>query len=110
MVNNVNPSASKLLEQIKRLSGDTTQKEKNRLDFRKDVLNNRATNINIFKGTNLPNLEKIQKKNNISIHVVEDSKRQPSGKDIRTIEQFKPVNTGKNHRIESVGSFLDIYL
>lgn len=110
MVNNVNPSASKLLEQIKRLSAGTTQKENNHLDFRKEVLNNRTHNINIHKGTNLSNLEKIQKKNDVSIQLIEDSKRKPSGKDIQTVVQSKPVNTEKNLRKEPVGSFLDIYL
>ncbi|MCF6154867.1 MAG: hypothetical protein E3K36_06350 [Candidatus Brocadia sp.] len=110
MVNNINPSASKLLEQIKRLSAGATQKENNHLDFKKEVLDNHTHNINILKGTNLSNLEKIQKKNDVSIQLVEDSKRKSSGKDIQTVKQPNLANTEKNLRRELVGSFLDIYL
>jgi len=111
MVNNVNPSASKLLEQIKRLSTPTTKKEGKPLDFKNDVMNNRTNNINTLKGTNLLNtIEKIQKKNDIPIQTVENIKKEAVGKNIQTSEWSKPVNAENKVRREPVGSFLDIYL
>ncbi|MFN3533218.1 MAG: hypothetical protein ACK41Q_12030 [Candidatus Brocadia sp.] len=108
MVNNVNPSASKLLEQIKRLSVHTTQKEINHLDFSKDVLNNRTDNI--LKGKNLSNSGRVQGKNEMSNHLAEEIKREPTGKNIQIPERSKPSSTGTNLRRKPVGSFLDIYL
>lgn len=108
MVNNVNPSASKLLEQIKRLSTHTTQKETNHLDFRKDVLNNRTDPIH--KGTNLSKPERIQVENEVYNPLTEDIKRELTWKNVRIPERSRPVSTETNLRREAVGSFLDIYL
>ncbi|MEP9411803.1 MAG: hypothetical protein HRF42_10450 [Candidatus Brocadia sp.] len=101
MINNVNPSASRLLEQIKRLSMHTTQKEMNPPAFRKDVLNNRT--YSIPKGTNLSNTERVLKRNEAYNHLTE-------GENVQMLERLRPLNAETNLRREPVGSFLDIYL
>lgn len=111
MVNNVNPTASKLLEQIKRLSTQTTKKEGKPLDFKNDVMNNRTDRINSHKGAELLNhIEKIQKKNDMSIQALENTKKEILGKNVQTPEWPKSVSSTNTPRRESVGSFLDIYL
>lgn len=111
MVNNVNPTASKLLEQIKRLSTPTTRKEGNHIDFKNDVMNNRTNNVNTLKGANLLNtIERIQKKNEIPAQPIENTKNEITGKNIQAVNWPKPVNTEKNLARGPVGSFLDIYL
>ena len=63
MVNGATPAASKLLEQIKRLSTQTTKKETIGLDFKNDVMNNRTNDIkNVSKSIHSQTVEKIQKK------------------------------------------------
>ncbi len=111
MVNNVNPTASKLLEQIKRLSIPQTSKNDNSIDFKKDVMNKRTNTIDAHKGANLLNaIEKIQKKNDVAIQSLENIKKASTEKNIQTIERPIHINTGKNIRREALGSFLDIYL
>ncbi len=111
MVNNVNPTASKLLEQIKRLSTQTPKKECKHLDFKNDVMNNRPNHINTHKGAELlGHIEKIQKKNDMLIQTAENIQKEVFGKNIQTSEWSESLNTKNNLRRRHVGSFLDIYL
>ncbi len=104
MVNSVNPSASKLLEQIKRLSAPTTQKKTNHLDFKKDALNNHSHNIHLLNSGN------IQKKNEASNLPTDDIKKELAGKNIQMLERSRAVCSETVLLKEPVGSFLDIYL
>ena len=111
MVNNINPTTSKLLDQIKRLSTHTTKKEGNHIDFKDDIINNKASNTRELKTTNLLNsIEKIQKKINIPTQPVEDIKMEIYSKSIQTSEWSKFMDTPKNNQEEPLGSFLDVYL
>ncbi|MBE7445167.1 MAG: hypothetical protein HS132_07930 [Planctomycetia bacterium] len=111
MVNNVNPSASRLLEQIKRLSVHTTKKEVNHIDFKNDVMNNRSNNVTALKRSNLlDNIEKIQKKNEVSIQISENVKNPTPRYNVQNSEWPKVINTKNNQRKEPIGSFLDIYV
>jgi hypothetical protein len=111
MVNNVNPTASKLLEQIKRLSTHTTNPEGKPLNFKNDVMSNRTRDINSRKGAELLNhIEKIQKKNGVSIQALDNTKKEILGKNVQTTELPKTGSAPNNLRREPVGSFLDVYL
>lgn len=111
MVNNVNPPALRLLEQIKRLSAHTAKKEVNQIDFKNDLMNNSTNNVTALKRANLlNNIEKIQKKNDIPIQVSGNVKNPPPGYNVQTSEWPKAINTQSNNRKEPIGSFLDIYV
>ena len=110
MVNDVTP-ASKLLEQIKRLSTQTNKKEINSLDFENEVKNVRMDDIkNIPKGINSQNVEKIQKKSEIFAQTVKNVTQGSKVKDIQAMEVPEPLAIEKRKRKEPLGSFLDIYL
>ncbi len=111
MVNNVNPSASRLLEQIKRLSAQEAKKDVNHIDFKNDVMNNRTNNVSALKRANLlNNIEKIQKKNDIPIQVSENVKNATSVYNVQTSEWPKAIHEKNINRKEPIGSFLDIYV
>lgn len=111
MVNNINPTASKLLEEIKRLSTQTTKKEGNHIDFKNNVLNTHSHTAKELKRTDLLNsIERIQRKGNIPIQATENIKREIFTKNAQTSEWTKVADAPKKHRRESLGSFLDIYL
>lgn len=111
MVNNVNPSASRLLEQIKRLSAQEAKKEVNHIDFKNDVMNNCTNNVSALKRANLlNNIEKIQKKNDIPIQVSENAKNPTPGYNVQISEGSKAIHSKNNSRKEPIGSFLDIYV
>ena len=111
MVNDVTPAASKLLDQIKRLSTQTNKKEINNLDFKNDVMNARTNDIkNITKGINSQNTEKIQKKSEVFAHTVKNVAQENTGRNIQTMEIPESLNIEKRKYKEPLGSFLDIYL
>ena len=110
MVNNVTP-ASKLLEQIKRLSTQTTKKEINSLDFENEVINAQKSDIkNIPKNINSQNIEKIQEKSEVFAQTAKNVTQGSVAKDIRAMEVLEPLGIEKRRRQEPLGSFLDIYL
>ncbi|HHT9137705.1 MAG TPA: hypothetical protein ACFYEK_10750 [Candidatus Wunengus sp. YC60] len=111
MVNDVTPAASKLLDQIKRLSTQTNKKEINSLDFENEVKNVRMNDVkNMPKGVNSQNVEKIQKKSEIFAQTVKNVTQGDTAKDIPTMEVPDPINLEKRRRREPLGSFLDIYV
>lgn len=114
MVNNVNSSsnspASKLLEQIKRLSAEATKKEGSYLSRKNNVISDYANNIKnlqTLEKTQKP--EKIQKKIEISAQMIEDIKKENKERYIQLQEMPKQINPEKRYR-EPIGTFLDVYL
>lgn len=111
MVSNVNPTASKLLEQIKRLSTQRPEKEYKPLDFKNDTMNNRPDHIKMHKGAELlSRIEKMQKKNDMPIQGAETIQKEVFRKNIQTSELSESLNTKNNLHRKPVGSFLDMYL
>lgn len=111
MVNNINPTTSKLLEEIKRLSAQTTKKQGNHIDFKDSVLSDHHQTIKELKRTNLINsIERIQRKSNIPIKTPENFEQEIFAKNVHASEWTKVVAAPKNKRAEAVGSSLDIYL
>ena len=111
MVNNINPTTSKLLEQIQRLSMHTTKKEEIHSDFKDNVINTKTYNTRALKKTNLLNsIERIQKKINIPTEPLDNIKNEVFLKSTKTSEWSKFMDMPKNNREEPLGSFLDIYL
>ena len=111
MVNDVTPAASKLLEQIKRLSTQTTKKEINSRDFENEVKNVRMNNIkNIPKGSDSENIEKIQKKSEVFAQTVKNVTVGDTAKNIQTTGIADPLTIEKTKRRKPLGSFLDIYI
>lgn len=111
MVNNINPTTSKLLEEIKRLSAQTTKKQGNHIDFKDSVLNDHPRTIKESKRTNLMNsIERIQRKNNIPTKTPEVFEQKIFTKNVQASEWTKVAAAPKNNRAEAVGSSLDIYL
>ena len=111
MVNEVTPAASKLLDQIKRLSEQTNKKGINSLVFEKEAKNARMDNVkNILKGIHSQPGEKIQKKSEIFAQTFKSVTQGDNPRDIQTMEMLDPVNLEKRRRREPVGSFLDIYV
>ena len=114
MVNGATPAASKLLEQIKRLSTQTTKKEINSRDFENEVKNVRMNNIkNIPKGSdseNIENIEKIQKKSEVFAQTFKNVTQGDTAKNIQTTGIADPLTIEKTKRRKPLGSFLDIYI
>lgn len=111
MVNGVTPAASKLLEQIKRLSTQATKKETIGLDFENDVMNNRTDDIkNVFKCIHSQTVEKIQKKSEVFAQTVKNVTQGDTAKNIQTTGISDPLTLEKRKRREPLGSFLDIYI
>ena len=111
MVNDVTPAASKLLEQIKRLSTQTNKKEINSLDFKNEVINAQKSDIkNISKSINSQNVEKIQKRSEIFAQKVKNVTQGDTAKNIQTTGIADPLTIEKRKRREPLGSFLDIYI
>jgi len=111
MVNGVTPAASKLLEQIKRLSTQTNKKETPALDFKNDVMDNRTNDIkNVFKSIHSQTVGKIQKKSEIFAQTVKNVTQGDTAKNIQTTGIADPLTIEKRKRREPLGSFLDIYM
>ena len=111
MVNGVTPAASKLLEQIKRLSTQTNKKETPALDFKNDVMDNRTNDIkNVFKSIHSQTVGKIQKKSEIFAQKVKNVTQGDTAKNIQTTGIVDPLTIEKRKRREPLGSFLDIYM
>ena len=111
MVNDVTPAASKLLEQIRRLSTQTTKKETTGLDFKNDVMNNRTNDIkNVSKGIHSQTVEKIQKKSEVFAQTVKNVTQGDTAKNTQTTGIADPLTIEKRKRREPIGSFLDIYI
>lgn len=111
MVNNINPTASKLLEQIKRLSEQTTKKEGVPIDFKGNVMKNHTRTVEELKRTDLLNsIERIQKKNNISATTPVDRKQEIFTINKQTSNWTKVLDAPKKHQSEPLGSLLDIYV
>ncbi|KKO18740.1 MAG: hypothetical protein L3J18_01575 [Candidatus Brocadia sp.] len=111
MVNNINPTTSKLLEQIQRLSAPASKKEANQIDFKDTVISNRIRTDKELKRTDLLNsIERIQRKNNISAAPPADTKKKIFTGNTQPSEWTQFVDTQKNHRREPLGTVLDIYL
>ncbi len=111
MVNGVTPAASKLLEQIKKLSTQTTKKETAGLDFKNDVMDNRTNDIkNVFKSIHSQTVEKIQKKSEIFAQTVKNVTQGDTAKNIQTTGIVDSLTIEKRKRREPLGSFLDIYM
>jgi len=111
MVNDVTPAASKLLEQIKRLSTQTNKKEINSRDFENEVKNVRMNNIkNIPKGSDSENIEKIQKKSEVFAQTFKNVTQGDTAKNIQTTGIADPLTIEKTKRRKPLGSFLDIYI
>ena len=111
MVNDVTPAASKLLEQIKRLSIQTNKKEINSLDFKNEVINAQKSDIkNIPKSIHSQNVEKIQKKSEIFAQKVKNVTQGDTAKNTQTTGIADPLTIEKRKRREPIGSFLDIYI
>ena len=111
MVNDVTPAASKLLEQIKRLSTQTNKKEVNSRDFENEVKNVRMNNIkNIPKGSDSENIEKIQKKSEVFAQTFKNVTQGDTAKNIQTTGIADPLTIEKTKRRKPLGSFLDIYI
>jgi len=111
MVNDVTPAASKLLEQIKRLSTQTTKKEINSRDFENEVKNVRMNNIkNIPKGSDSENIEKIQKKSEVFAQTFKNVTQGDTAKNIQTTGIADTLTIEKTKRRKPLGSFLDIYI
>ena len=111
MVNGATPAASKLLEQIKRLSTQTTKKETIGIDFKNDVMNNRTNDIkNVSKSIHSQTVEKIQKKSEVFAQTVKNVTVGDTAKNIQTTGIADPLTIEKRKRREPLGSFLDIYI
>ncbi|HHT9145232.1 MAG: hypothetical protein Q7J76_12805 [Candidatus Brocadiaceae bacterium] len=111
MVNGATPAASKLLEQIKRLSTQTNKKEINSRDFENEVKNVRMNNIkNIPKGSDSENIEKIHKKSEVFAQTFKNVTQGDTAKNIQTTGIADPLTIEKRNRREPLGSFLDIYI
>ncbi|TVL99428.1 MAG: hypothetical protein CV087_18155 [Candidatus Brocadia sp. WS118] len=111
MVNNINHTTSKLLEQIQRLATHTTKKEENHIDFKDDIINYQTDNARELKRTNLLNsIERTQKKIKLSTQPLDNIKNEVFLKSVQTSEWPKFVDMPKNNREKPLGSFLDIYL
>ncbi|MEK7806058.1 MAG: hypothetical protein AAB258_04875 [Planctomycetota bacterium] len=111
MVNDVTPAASKLLEQIKRLSTQTNKKEINSRDFENEVKNVRMDNIkNIPKGSDSGNIEKIHKKSAVFAQTFKNVTQGDTAKNTQTTGIADPLTIEKTKRRKPLGSFLDIYI
>ncbi|GEM_PF-2659260 len=111
MVNDVTPAASKLLEQIRRLSAPTAQKEGNGLDFKKDVMNALTNTVQNTPG-DLPSrpIEKIQKKGEIFVQTAKNISQENTARNTQMVEVSGTSNVEKKMRREPLGSLLDTYL
>lgn len=111
MVNDVTPAASKLLEQIRRLSAPTIQKEGDRLDFKKDVMNALTNTVQNTPG-DLPSrpIEKIQKKGEIFVQTAKNISQENAAGNARMMDVSGTSNVEKKMRREPLGSLLDTYL
>ncbi len=107
MVNNVTSPASKLLEQIQRLSAQTTRNENSHLNHKNNVNNGVNDRTNNVKG--LRTVEKTQKKAEVSTQIIEDIKKGNMERHAHISERSKSTNSEKRYR-EPVGAFLDVYL
>jgi len=106
MVGNINPAASRLLEQIQRLNVNASQKEDARIDFKDTALSGRTyATKNIANTTNLQNPEKVQVKSESRAQAIDDLL-----KNIQKLDASKPVEIEKRRYRDPVGSFLDTYL
>ncbi len=111
MVNDVTPAASKLLEQIKKLSIQTNKKETAGLDFKNDVMNNRTNDIkNVSKDIHSQTIEKAQKKSEVFAQTFKNVTQGDTTKNIQTTGIADPLTIEKTKRRKPLGSFLDIYL
>ena len=112
MVDSVNSSTSKLLEQIKRLSAQTNNnKEVENRNFKKEVenaINNRASDIR--EKVNVSHLGKISKKSDVSAFVIEGVKTGEVRKSVQTPEVAQIPTTERKLYKEPLGNLLDAYL
>lgn len=102
MIGNVNPAASKLLEQIQRLNVNTSRKEAVHIDY-KDTALGRHTHTT--KTANLQNVEKVQAKSETRTQAIDDLL-----KNIQKLDTPKPEEVERKRYRDPVGSFLDTYL
>jgi len=112
MIDGVNPSTSKLLEQIKRLSAQTNNnKEVDTRNFKKEVessVNNRVSEI---RGNgNASQTEKVSKKSNVSALVSEGIQTGEVRKSVQTSEVAQMPTVERKRYKEPLGNLLDAYL
>jgi len=111
MVNDVTPAASKLLEQIRRLSAPTAQKEGSSLDFKKDVMNALTNTVQNTPG-DLPSrpIEKVQKKSEMFVQTAKNISQENTARNVQMVEVSGTSNVEKKMRREPLGSLLDTYV
>lgn len=115
MVNNVNSSstspASKLLEQIKRLSEETKKNEGIYPDRKNNSrISDYANSVkDLHMQEKMQKLEKTQKKMEVSAQMIEDIKKENKERYMQLQEAPKQTNLEKKYR-EPIGTFLDVYL
>ncbi len=106
MIGNVNPAASKLLEQIQRLNVNTPKKEAVRIDYKDTALGGHThTTKSIGNTANLQNLEKVEAKSGIRTQAIDDLL-----KNIQKLDAPKPEEVERRRYRDPVGVFLDTYL
>ncbi len=112
MVDSVNSSTSKLLEQIKRLSAQTNNnKEVDNRSFKKEVENAINTRANdIREKVNVSHLEKISKKSDVSAFVIEGVKTGEVRKSVQTPAVAQIPTMERKRYKELLGNLLDAYL
>lgn len=112
MVDGVNASTSKLLEQIKRLSAQPNNtKEVDTRNFKKEVESSITNSVNDIRAkVNVSQMEKVSKKSDVSALVMEGIKASEVRKNIQPSEVAHIPNVERKRYKEPLGNLLDAYL
>ncbi|MDR4507705.1 MAG: hypothetical protein MRJ65_05620 [Candidatus Brocadiaceae bacterium] len=111
MIEKTNPSATKLLEHIQRLSAQTIKKTPVQTDARSHATSNRTNHINtILKNVQGRNCEKTAAKEHMSIQKEVRLKAAGSKMNSQTGEPSPLTNLKEIPYRNRIGSFLDTYV
>lgn len=112
MVEGVNASASKLLEQIRRLSAQTgNAKEVDTRNFKNEVEGSVAKNVNDVRAkVNISQMEKVSKKGDVPVLAMDGVKAGEARKSVQPTEIAHVPNVERKRYKEPLGNLLDAYL
>ncbi|MBF8277123.1 MAG: hypothetical protein HW390_2196 [Candidatus Brocadiaceae bacterium] len=112
MVEGVNTSTSKLLEQIRRLSAQPSNtKEVDTSNFKNEVESSVTKSVNDIRAkVNVSQMEKVSKKNDVSVPVMDGVKVSEARKSVHPSEIAHIPNVERKRYKEPLGNLLDAYL
>lgn len=112
MVEGVNASTSKLLEQIRRLSAQPNNtKEVDTRNFKKEVESSVTNSVNDIRAkVNVTQMEKVSKKGDVSAPVMDGVKVSEARKSVQPSGIAHIPNVERKRYKEPLGNLLDAYL